>query len=63
MSKRYVATGKTHLHRDVLTSWAWHWDPERRAWIEDNDSEESERCIIAIRDLPGVIVTIEDSPQ
>lgn len=54
--RRYVATGNTYPHRDEFTSWAWHWDANRRAWIEDNGSEPDELCILVIKDLPGVTV-------
>jgi hypothetical protein len=59
-TKRFVATGDTYPHRETLTSWAWHWDPDRKAWIEDNGSEEDELCIVAIKNLPGVTVTVEE---
>ena len=61
--KRFVATGNTYPHRGMLTSWAWHWDSERRAWIEDNGSEENEPCIQAVRKLPGVTVTVEPGEE
>ncbi len=59
MKKRYVATGQTYQHRETFAECAWHWDAERRAWIEDNGSEEQELCIQVIKDLPGVRVAIE----
>lgn len=59
-TKRYVATGDTYSHREFFTSWAWHWDAKRRAWIEDNGSEEDEPCILVIKDLPGVSVVVEE---
>ncbi len=59
-TKRFVATGDTYPHRKTFTSWAWHWDQERKAWIEDNGSKEDERCILIIKDLPGVTVTVEE---
>lgn len=58
--RRYVATGNTYPHREKLASWAWHWVPERKAWIEDNGSESDDWCIRVIRDLPGV--TVRDEP-
>ncbi len=58
--KRFVATGDTYPHREVFTSCAWHWNPERKAWIEDNGSDESDIVIQAIMDLPGVKVAIEN---
>lgn len=59
MAWRYIATGDTYPHRETFTSCAWHWDPDRRAWIEDNHSEPDELCIKAIRALAGVTVTQE----
>jgi hypothetical protein len=56
---RFVASGDTYMHRNELTSWGWHYDPERRVWIEDNGSEPDDICILAIRDLPGIVVTEE----
>ena len=61
--KRYVATGDTYPHRDTFESWAWHWDAGRRAWIEENNSDEDELCIVVIRRLPGVVVAVEDVPD
>ncbi len=58
--KRFVATGNTYPHREEFASCAWHWDAERRAWIEDNGSDESDLVIQAIMDLPGVDVAVED---
>lgn len=63
MKKRYVATGQTYQHQQTFASWAWHWDAERRAWIEDNGSEEEEPCIQAIKCLPGVRVAIEEDDE
>lgn len=57
--RRYVATGNTYPHREIFTSWAWHWDPKRRAWIEDNGSYVSDLAVRVIKDLPGVVVTEE----
>ena len=57
--QRYVATGHTYPYRETFTSWAWHWDARRRAWIEDNGSEPDELCIQAIKKLPGVTVVAE----
>lgn len=69
MSKReywtFIATGETYNHRETLASWAWHWDKIRSAWIEDNHSQPDDRCILAIKELPGVrvqsIKTTEES--
>lgn len=58
--KRFVATGDTYPHHKTFASWAWRWDRERKAWIEDNGSEEDDRCILAIKNLPGVTVTVEE---
>jgi len=58
---RYVATGDTYQHREEFTSWGWHWDSKRRVWIEDNGSDPDEICILAIRNLPGVVVTEEET--
>lgn len=52
----YIARGDTYPHRETFTSWAWHWDPDRKAWIENNKSKRNDLCILAIRDLPGVTV-------
>ena len=56
---RYVASGNTYPHRETFISWVWHWNPERRSWIEDNGSRPDEPCIRVIRDLPGVTVVEE----
>ena len=56
---RYVATGDTYPHRELFTGWAWHWDAERRAWIEDNHREPDWPGLQVIRDLPGVTVIEE----
>ena len=56
---RYVATGDTYPHRELFVSWAWHWDPDRRVWIEDNHREPDYPGIQIFRDLPGVTVTEE----
>lgn len=61
-NKRYVATGNTYPHRELFASWAWHWDTKRRAWIEDNGTTEDERGIVVIKDLPGVVVRVEEDP-
>ncbi len=58
--KRFVATGDTYPHRELFTSWAWHWDADRRAWIEDNGSFIGDIGVQVIKDLPGVTVAIED---
>lgn len=58
--KRFVATGDTYPHRKTFISWAWHWDIDRRAWIEDNGSDPDEICIRVIADLPSVIVSMEE---
>lgn len=58
--KRFVATGDTYPHRELFTSWAWHWNADRRAWIEDNNSGIMEDCIQIFKDLPGVTVIEED---
>ncbi len=58
--KRFVATGDTYSHRELFTSWAWHWDADRRAWIEDNGSFISDIGVQVIMDLPGVEVAVED---
>ncbi len=60
---RYVATGDTYPHRETFTSWAWHWNPERKAWIEDNGCEPDDFCIQAIKKLPGVHVRREELEQ
>jgi hypothetical protein len=60
MSKRYVATGDTYPHREKFTSWAWHWDSERRAWIEDNNSEPDWPGITMAYALPGVNIVVEE---
>lgn len=57
--KRYVATGNTYPHRERFRSFAWHWDPDRKAWIEDNGSEPDDISILWAKDLPGVTVTEE----
>ena len=57
---RFVATGDTYPHRELFTSWAWHWDQGLRAWIEDNGSYISDIGVQVIKDLPGVIVKEED---
>lgn len=57
--KRYVATGNTYPHRELFTNWAWHWNAERRSWIEDNGSSVSDPCIKVIMNLPGVDVAVE----
>jgi len=59
MSNIYIAKGDTYPHREAFTSWAWHWDCKRRAWIEDNGSEKDEPCIQFAMGLPSVVVTIE----
>ncbi len=58
--KRFVATGKTYPHREEFASWAWYWDADRKAWIEDNGSDVSDMAIQVIMDLPGVEVAVED---
>lgn len=60
MATRFVATGDTYQHREFFISWAWHWDAERKAWIEDNGSFIMEECIQIFKDLPGVVVTEEE---
>lgn len=60
---RYVATGNTYPHRETFISWGWHWDQDRRAWIEDNGTAAGEPGILAIKDLPGVTVTSEPNPS
>ena len=59
---RYVATGDTYPHRDELTSWGWHWNASRKAWVEESGSDPDDICIEAIRHLPGVVVTEEARP-
>jgi hypothetical protein len=59
-TKRFIATGDTYPHRETFTSCAWHWDGKKKAWIEDNGSEEDDICILIIKDLPGVTVTVEE---
>lgn len=57
---RFVATGNTYPHRELFTSWAWHWDVLRRAWIENNGSFIGDIGVQVIMDLPGVDVSVED---
>lgn len=52
----YVATGNTYQHRELLTSWAWHWDQSRKAWVEDNGSDDDEPCITEIQSLDGIVI-------
>ncbi len=59
---RHVATGNTYPYRETFVSWAWHWDADRRAWIEDNGTDADEPGILAIKDLPGVKVVAEPIP-
>ena len=60
---RYVATGDTYPHRETFTSWAWHWDPARKAWIEDNGSPADWPGILMARDLPGVTIAEENDGE
>lgn len=56
---RYVATGDTYPYREEFTSWAWHWDSGRKAWVEDNHTEADNPAILFAKGLPGVTVTEE----
>ncbi|KKN04356.1 hypothetical protein LCGC14_1098350 [marine sediment metagenome] len=56
---RHVATGNTYPYREAFTSWAWHWDTARQAWIEENGTAADEPGILAIKNLPGVKVIAE----
>jgi len=51
----FRATGKTYDNREELTSWGWHWNQEARAW-ETEAEDETDMCVRAIMDLPGVVV-------
>lgn len=56
---QYVATGHTYPHRELFVSWAWHWNPARKAWIENNHSPSDWPGILWAKDLPGVTVVEE----
>lgn len=57
----FVATGNTYKYKDEFVSWAWHWNPQRKAWVEANGSKITDAGIQAIIKLPGVTVTQEHS--
>lgn len=52
----WVAEGNTYQHREELRSWGWHWDEDNKYWICDHITHEKDPCLIAIRELPGIIV-------
>lgn len=56
---RFVASGNTFSLRKSFTSWAWHWDSDRGAWIEDNNSTLEWPGIQWALDQVGVNVSIE----
>ena len=52
----WKATGDTYIHRKMFKDWAWHWDLDRQAWINDNGVDEDNEQILRIKSLPGVEV-------
>ena len=53
----FEATGNTYQHRDILSSWGWHYSGDGDKWIEDNGSHPNEPAIRIAANLSGVFVT------
>lgn len=58
---QYIATGRTYAWREQFTSWAWHWDTDRRAWMNDNNCEPTDPQILFALDeeRQGVNVSMQ----
>ncbi len=55
---RFTATGNTYHHRDTFKSYAWRWNPEKKAWTLDEDAGigPDDLTVVRIRNLPRVRV-------
>lgn len=56
---RFVAKGNTFPHRELFRSYAWHWNQERRLWINENEISVDDYCIQAFTNLPGIEIICE----
>lgn len=60
------ATGRTYPIKDQLQSWAFFWDPNKRAWINECASTGELQYFMAKvsdGDWPGVILSCEKHPD
>ena len=53
--KQFRATGKTYQHREKITAWGWHWNPNAKCWETEAD-DEFDVCVRAVAEMDGVLV-------